>query len=406
VVNAAPIVFDGEKAVLSAALDVTERNLAMAALRRSERSLAKAQRIARLGNWDWDIVSNALAWSDEIYRVFGLQPQEFGATYPAFLDRVHPDDRAMVEEAVRRALVYDEPYSIDHRIVRPDGTVRVVHEQAEITRDSQGTPVRMIGTVQDITERKQFEAALQAAKEQAEAANRAKSQFLAHMSHELRTPLNAIIGFSEVIASERFGPVAAHRYAEYGRDIYDSGRLLLGIIDNILDLSRIEAGRIALDETEVDLAHAIATCLRLVRERAELAGIRLEADVPEDLRVRADERICKQVVLNLLSNAVKFTPAGGVVRIAAGRDPEGAIRVAVTDTGVGMTVEDVERAREPFVQLDASLTRRHGGVGLGLALTDSFVRLHGGELNIASAPGRGTAVTVRFPPERAMPPGR
>lgn len=232
-VNAALIEFDGERAVLSATRDVTERNRTVAALRRSERSLAEAQRIARLGNWHWDVVSNALHWSDEIYRICGLEPQEFGATYPAFLERVHPEDRAALEEAVRRALAYDEPYSFDHRMVRPDGTVRVVHEQAEIVRDDRGRAVRMIGTVQDITERKQTEAALQAAKEQAEAANRAKSLFLAHMSHELRTPLNAVIGFSEIIAGERLGPAGHPRYREYGRDIYDSGRLLLGIIDKI-----------------------------------------------------------------------------------------------------------------------------------------------------------------------------
>lgn len=402
-VNAALIEFEGEQAVLSAARDVTERNRTVTALRRSERSLAEAQRIARLGNWDWNVASNALRWSDEIYRICGLEPQEFGATYPAFLERVHPEDRAALEEAIRRALAYDEPYSFDHRIVRPDGTVRVVHEQAEILRDGRGRPISMIGTIQDITERKQTEAALQAAKQQAEAANRAKSLFLAHMSHELRTPLNAVIGFSEMIAGERLGPAGHPRYREYGRDIYDSGRLLLSIIDNILDLSRIEAGRLALQETEVDLGLAIAACLRLVRERAENTGIRLESDVPADLWVRGDERICKQMVLNLLTNAVKFTPGGGTVGISAGRDRTGGVCIAVSDTGIGMAVDSVEQARQPFVQLDASLSRRHGGVGLGLALTDSFVRLHGGEMSIASAPSQGTAVTIRFPPERTLP---
>jgi PAS domain S-box-containing protein len=404
VLAAAFIRFDGEDAILAGSYDVTDRREALEALRRSEHSLAEAQRIAGLGNWDWDIVTNGLAWSDEIYRIFGLAPREFGATYPAFLERVHPDDRTRVEEAVRRAIEDDVPYDIDHRIALPDGTVRIVHEQAEITRDAAGAPIRMIGTVQDITERKLIEDALDAARVQAESANRAKSMFLANMSHELRTPLNAILGFSEIIAGELLGPAGAAHYRDYGRDIHDSGRHLLGIINDILDLSRIEVGQLKIEEGPIDLGEIAAACLRMVRDRAASAQIVLESDVAADIPLlHADERLCRQILINLLSNAIKFTPEGGRVRLSARRNADGGVSLVVADTGIGMPAEDIPKALQPFVQLDSALARRYEGTGLGLSLTNAFVRLHGGTLDFASAPGVGTTVTVRFPPSRAMP---
>ena len=402
-VAATLIRFGGEDVVLAGAYDVTGRRQALDALRRSEGSLAEAQRIARLGNWDWDIASGALSWSDEIYRIFGLSAAAFEPTYAAFLERVHREDRAVVEEAVAGALERDVAYSIDHRIVRPDGTIRIVHEQAELTRDSTGAPIRMIGTVQDITDRKRIEEDLLAAKNEAEAASRAKSQFLANMSHELRTPLNAIIGFSELIASGIADGAVSDRYREYGRDIGDSGRHLLAIINHILDLSRVEAGALDLEESEVDLRVVIEACLRMVRPQATAGGVTLEQDLPGGLPLlRADERLCRQILLNLLANAVKFTRHGGDIRVKAERSEQGGLALIVSDSGIGMAPEDIPKALSPFMQLDNGMNRRYQGAGLGLSLTEAFVQAHGGSMTLDSQPGVGTCVSVRFPAERVV----
>jgi signal transduction histidine kinase len=244
-------------------------------------------------------------------------------------------------------------------------------------------------------ERKRVELQLVEAKEKAELASRAKSQFLATMSHELRTPLNAIIGFSEVLASDL--AVATTNRVEYARDIRASGAHLLQIINEILDLSKIEAGKLELDIGPVHFADVIAACLRIMGERAAEAGLRLTTVVPEALpAIDGDAQKLKQVVLNLLSNAVKFTPAGGAVTVRVA--PEGGMLVvAVEDTGIGIAEHDIPKALAPFVQLDSSLSRRYQGTGLGLSLSKSLVELHGGEFRLESTLGKGTTVTLGFP---------
>ena len=221
------------------------------------------------------------------------------------------------------------------------------------------------------------------------------------MSHELRTPLNAIIGFSELIRDSSFGPVGNAKYLEYAGDIHSSGEHLRELIDDILDLSNIEAGKFELNEEVVDMAEVIDSCLTLVGERAREAGLSLERRVPEDLSgLWADKRNLKQIVLNLLSNAVKFTPAGGRVAVAAGIAPDRGFEIAVSDTGIGIGSEDISRALEPFVQVDSTFSRRHEGTGLGLPLSKAMIELNGGSLKIESDLGAGTKVTVRFPPEK------
>jgi PAS domain S-box-containing protein len=385
--------------------DVSEKARAHAALRQSEARLAKAQRIAKLGHWDWDIRTNALYWSDEVYRIFGLQPNTFGATYHAFLNTVHRDDRQMVEKAVAAALIGEAPYSIDHRIVLPDGGIQTVHEQAEITYDEAGRPIRMIGMVQDITDRKREEEALRLAKEQAEVANKAKSQFLANMSHELRTPLNAIIGFSEMILKEVHGRLGSDRYKDYISSIHESGQLLLGVINDILDMSKIEAGRAELDVVEFPIEDVIASVRRVLRQRASAAGLGIATEIDPHLPwLRADERMVKQILLNLLSNAIKFTPEGGEIILSAARANDGGMVVCVCDTGIGIAPEDIPKALEPFGQIDGALTKRYAGTGLGLPLVKSMVDLHGGTLAIDSVPGQGTKVSVHFPPRLLLSP--
>ncbi len=246
------------------------------------------------------------------------------------------------------------------------------------------------------------------ARETAEDASRSKSVFLANMSHELRTPLNGVIGFADLMMKETFGPLGHPRYAEYARDIAESGRHLLQLINDILDFSKIEAGRLELQEDDIDLFATVSAAVRMVRARADETGLvlSLRNELPSEvLGLRADERRVKQIVLNLVSNAVKFTEPGGRVTlsVAAARTPdEGGVIIAVKDTGIGIAAEDLSRVMEAFSQIDHGLNRRQDGTGLGLPLTRRLVELHQGELRLESTPGTGTNVTVWFPAARVL----
>jgi signal transduction histidine kinase len=244
------------------------------------------------------------------------------------------------------------------------------------------------------------------AKTKAEIANRTKTEFLANMSHELRTPLNAIMGFSELMKTQMLGPVGNPTYVEYARDIYQSAAHLLQIINDILDLSKVEAGKIELDERPVNLHALVDTSLRLVGERATEAGVTVSNEVPVDLpRLFADERLLKQILINLLSNSIKFTEKGGSVRVQAGRETTGVISLAVADSGIGIAADDLPKVMEPFRQADAALSRKYEGTGLGLPLVKSFVELHRGVFELKSQLGVGTTATMRFPRDRVLDEG-
>ncbi len=244
------------------------------------------------------------------------------------------------------------------------------------------------------------------AKDDAEAANRAKSSFLATMSHELRTPLNAIIGFSQMIHREVLGPVGDARYRQYADDISASGGHLLGLVNGILDLSRIEAGKFELAEDVIDLPAVMAACVEIVKRTPAAAGV--EFGGPARLAIPpiwADEKAVRQVLLNVMSNAAKFTPPGGAVYVDARLSGDGAVCVVVRDTGIGMDSVEVDRATEAFAQADSTIAREQEGAGLGLSITQSLMALHGGELLIDSEKGRGTTITLRFPPGRVLAAG-
>jgi two-component system cell cycle sensor histidine kinase PleC len=265
-------------------------------------------------------------------------------------------------------------------------------------RKSQQTLERQTAELADLAEKYAEE------KTRAEEANAAKSKFLANMSHELRTPLNAIIGFSEIMESEMFGPLGADKYIEYSRDIRESGEYLLDVINDILDMSKIEAGGIRLAPETVELDSLLADCIRVVSTRAGEKRLAVEAEVEPGIHLKADRRALKQITLNLLSNAVKFTPDGGAVTVQ-GRLRAGAVIIGIEDNGIGIPRQALQKLGRPFEQVESQLTKRHQGSGLGLAIAKSLVELHGGAMRIRSRLGRGTLVVVRLPVDApaAMP---
>ena len=338
---------------------------------------------------------HVIAFNREAERIFGYRADEIlgqplALLLPAGMHERHDRHIAAFAHSAEQRQLMSGRRAISGR--RKDGSE--FQAEASISKLTFGSEMIFTAVLRDITK-------LREALEHAELANRAKSEFLANMSHELRTPLNAVIGFSEVMQREMFGPLGDPRYRDYACDIHDSGQHLLQIINDILDLSRIEAGNAPLHEEVVDLTQLIEICCRMIKPRATKAEVSVQSEVGTDLpRLCVDERLVKQMLLNLLNNAVKFTPPGGRVAISAGMAEDRSFEIRVRDTGIGMSAAEVEQALKPFVQLDSSLARRFEGTGLGLPLTEAFVKLHGGRLEIISARLQGTTVIARFPPDR------
>jgi two-component system sensor histidine kinase/response regulator len=294
-----------------------------------------------------------------------------------------------------------------HRNPGPVVERRLNEGRWEQVREQRLSDGGLLLVILDITKEKAREAALTEAKSVAEEANRAKSVFLSTMSHELRTPLNAIIGFTDLMLNGVFGPIGSRKYVEYAEDVHRSGHLLLDMINEILDLSKIEAGRYELYPEDVGVARLVGDCVSVLSVIAQQREVALTFAASDLLTVRADERAFKQVMLNLLSNAVKFTPAAGHVRVEAAAAADGTIAIVVSDTGVGIAADDLERVFEPFRRGEASLTRAHEGTGLGLAITKHLVELSHGRLALESQVGVGTTVTVWLPAAEASSfPGR
>jgi len=429
--------------------DITGRVQAEQALRKSNRNLAEAQRIAHLGSWELDLIKNELKWSDEIYRIFGLEPQEFGASFEAFLDTVHPDDREAVNTAYTDSVQYDTLYDIVHRIIRKsNGEVRYVHEICEHIKDETGQIIRSVGTVHDITEQVKAEeelrehrehleelvaertAELAVAKEQAEeaqraaetarsaaeAANQAKSTFLAHMSHELRTPLNSILGFAHTLQRQSADTETITRL----NMIRQSGRHLLTLINDILDLSKIEARKLDLHPTTIHLPSFLETIVNIIQSRIGEKPLVLHYEPDPNLLpgIEADETRLRQVLLNLLGNAVKFTNEGQVtLRVGSKKYEVGSkgekpllptpsnasyshslFRFEVEDTGIGISPDKLKAIFQPFEQV-GNIAHRVEGTGLGLAISQHLVELMGGSLQVKSELGRGSTFwfEVAFP---------
>ena len=302
------------------------------------------------------------------------------------------------EERYRQALRRDFTKPLERLITLHNG--RVLKARSDPTADG-----GVVSTFTDVTATRAAEDELRRAKAAAEAANEAKSRFLASVSHELRTPLNAVIGFSDALLATEDHP-AAEQVREFAQEINAAGRQLLGQINTILDISRIDTGHFELATDLIDPTHLIQTCISNAVPRAEAGQITLRAELPPDLpKLHADRRRLEQVLDQLLSNAVKFTPAGGTVTLRAEAEPDGDLLIQVIDTGIGIVETDLERAFEPFSQLDSTMARRFAGTGLGLYLSRTLIEGHGGRLSLSSRHGAGTTVEIRMPRARLVLPG-
>jgi PAS domain S-box-containing protein len=395
--------------------EIAERSRAERARERTEARLLEAQRVAHIGSWEWDVSADEVWWSDELHRIYGVSPgPTFDASYEAFLGRVHPEDRVLVDSSVRRAISTGQPFSFDHRLILPDGRVRWCSALGQVVLDASGSAIRLFGTGQDITEWKRLErerselSREQAAREEAEEANRLKDEFLATLSHELRTPLNAIIGWLQILNTRAVDPATRQTLDVIDRNAASLRRL----IEDVLDVSAIVSGKLRLTLQPLDVRTAVQAAVDSIRPSAAARSIDVECRVShKDLPVLGDAHRLQQVVTNLLANAVKFTPEGGHIRLESIRHHDLAV-LRVTDTGAGIPPDVLPHVFDQFRQGDSSMTRAHGGLGLGLAIAKHLVNLHGGTIHADSAgEGCGAMFTVRLPligpetPDSASDPG-
>ncbi|WP_282604945.1 PAS domain-containing sensor histidine kinase [Pelagibius sp. Alg239-R121] len=383
---------------------------------RTEQALWQSQQrfqdIAEIASdwfWEMDADLRFTYFSDRYEAVTGISPKtSLGKTRKELWERLPPPSLQLkLEWDQHWELLKDrQPFNnLRTQWVHSDGKVHCYVISGKPLFDDAGNFIGYRGIGTDISAEVRAQEEFIAAKEAAERANRGKSEFLANMSHELRTPLNAVIGFSEVMEHELFGALGDRRYREYVGYMKNSGLHLLGIINSILDLSKIEAGKLDLYEEEINLEEVVSYCFQLIVAKQEDKQIKLDLQLAPDIpNLWGDERLIRQILLNLGSNARKFTGGGGRVTVVTRLGAHGGHEIAISDNGIGMTDEDLEAALTPFGQVDSSLSRRYEGTGLGLPLSNSFSKLHGGHLDIESAPGAGTTVTISFPADRVIKP--
>lgn len=364
-------------------VDITDRKQAEETLRKSQARLAEAQRISHLGNWDWDIVRNELFWSDEVYRIFGLEPQEFRGTYEAFLNSVHPDDRQFVQKSVNEALYEAKPYSIEHRIVLPNGSVRIVHEQGEVTFDESGEPIRMIGTVHDITERKQMQ-------EQLIVTDRLASigELAAGIAHELNNPLTSVLGFSQLLLDKDVSDDVKQDI----KIIYQEAQRTAEVVKNLLTFARKHPPV----KKPVNTNSVIEKVLELRAYEQKVNNIQVITHFAPDLpEVMADYFQLQQVFLNIIINAEHFMTEAhhrGTLTITTER-VNNNIRASFTDDGPGISKENLGHLFDPFFT-----TKEVGkGTGLGLSICHGIVTEHGGRIYAESELGKGATFVVELP---------
>lgn len=348
-----------------------------------------------------DYTGHIVRVNDAFIRTYGWTRDELINVQVSSL--VTPDERELAKKNHSEFIANGVRSSGEMKIIRKDGSIANSLFTTATIELSQKRRFQ-VTTVMDITLRKQMEHSLRLAKDQADTANRAKSTFLANMSHELRTPLNAILGFSEMMEKETFGPLGNDKYIEYLGDIHMSANHLLDIINEVLDMSKIEAGRLELDEHTVDVADLIQSVTRMMASKAFGSGLIIKEHLQDDLRpLHADQRLLRQILINLVTNAVKFSEKGGKITVEADILSDKRMRIVVEDEGVGIPEDKIKQAMEPFGQVYDKADKTHQrGTGLGLPLAKAMVELHGGTLDLESSLGQGTKVIVHFPEERVL----
>ena len=369
--------------------DVTEREQAQESIRESSRQLAEAQKLAQLGSWQWELASGEVSWSEQLYRIFGLDPEHDTASFSNLFAQVHPDERSTVEAVVDRSLVKREPFHEEMQIVRADGAIRVIDAHGEVMLHPDGSVAKMVGTAQDVTERRAVERKL-ALQEEAEKEHRARSDFLSRISHELRTPLNSILGFAQLLEMDDLDAVQRENVGL----IVKGGNHLLQLINEVLEISRIEAGTMSISLEPVHLSGAVAEAVNLLEPLAAQHKVSLQNEVAPDVEyVQADAQRLKQVLLNLGSNAIKYNKEGGSVRISLETPAPDRVLIQVTDTGHGISEENQAKLFTPFDRLGADQTQIEG-TGLGLALSKLLTEAMGGTLAVESEPLAGSTFSI------------
>lgn len=381
--------------------DVEERRRAEKALAEAEKKYRTIVENAAGGIYQVNHEGRILSANPALARILGFNSPRDVMDGIADMGKLYTDPRTRLQYE-RDLENFGFIRNHEAQISRRDGSVIWVSENARAVKDDDGRLQYFEGSIEDITQRKLAEQALKDAKLQSDLANRAKSEFLANMSHELRTPLNAIIGFSEIIQNQAMGPVGNKAYAEYAGDINDSGKRLLTIINDILDISRIEAGDRALNETLFNFHRTAATCVSLLGAKAEAGRVTVLNNLHTDMpKVIGEELAFKQMLMNLLSNAIKFTPPDGRVTIDCDYAGQGHdLRISITDTGIGMDAKEIEKALSPFGQVESAFSRSNSGTGLGLTLVDALIKMHNGRFELVSRKGVGTTATLVIPTER------
>ncbi|NQT64494.1 MAG: CHASE domain-containing protein [Candidatus Marinimicrobia bacterium] len=374
--------------------DITERIQAKEELEDSTHKLEEAQRIAHIGSWALDITNNQLTWSDEIYRMFGLEPQEFKATYESFLENIHPDDRELVNIAYTESLESKTPYDIAHRLQLKDGTIKWVRENCETIYSDDGVAIRSTGTVQDITARKLAEDAREKALIEAKAANQVKDQFIANISHEIRTPLNNLVGFADHL-KHRYNDLIEEADMNIFGFMENSSNRLMSTVDSILNMSQLEAGSLNLRPEKLDLNALATSVVQGLKGSADNKNLELLYEAPQEkIWVFADEYSIHQALINLTDNAIKYTTKG-TVELKLGSTNEQVI-LSVIDTGIGISDEYQAQIFEPYTQESEGYTKQFQGVGLGLALVKKYLEASDVELELVSKKDVGSTFTLTF----------
>ncbi len=379
------------------ARNITERETHRIELEEHKSHIIEAEAIAEMGQWEWVVGHEEINMSEQLFTIFGFDIGRDKPTLHDINDMIHDADDGRMMQVFQRAIIEQNNYDMDFRIKRCDGKTRYIRCEGRCRVDHEDDVIALYGIMQDVTETMTRENDLVKAKENVEKAYAAKTQFLANMSHELRTPLNAVIGFSEMMERQLLGPIGNDKYLDYISGIRKSGEHLLSLISDILDMSKIEAGKYELSLEEFNLIKTARLAVHMVEGRAMNDNVKIIVQaISQKIDIVADRRAIMQIVLNLLSNAVKFSHKDNVVTLTI-EERENFAFITVQDNGIGIPANKLARITEPFEQVENHYSREYEGTGLGLSITKELTQIHGGEINIESTVDVGTTVLIKLP---------